>query len=476
MTHSRAWRQIKTLMIASDAVTVVLAYILADLVRCLLWEHTAWPEPLPGDVDTVRIHLKILIFLPILWPAILNGSGWYAQKWRPIQWVIRTAATSSTILALAMAALALLLERELYPRAQIALASALIFATTLAGRGITGWIGRWFGGRRRNRVLIIGTSRDAVRIRRLLRQAAQSRASIVGHLQGPWEDGETSSRVSANAILGGIDRLGPILDSGGVDEVVFSAPLDHVTETLPWVRLCEEVGVTAHIQAESMACHSIPEIVNFHGVPLLAYAPARHAPELLAVKRAFDILLGIVGIAITGPIMLICAILIKLTTPGPILFRQRRSGLNGREFLMFKFRTMEPDAERKQANLAHLNESSGPVFKIKHDPRVTWVGRFLRRWSLDELPQLFNVVRGDMAIVGPRPPIPAEVVKYDRWQRRRLSMRPGLTCIWQIKGRHRIGFQEWMHLDLFYIDHWSLRLDFLILCRTISTVLSGSGA
>ncbi len=475
MTHSRAWRQIKSVMIAADAVTVVLVYILADILRCFFWEQTSWPEPFAGGADSTRIHLKILIFLPVLWPAILSGVGWYAQKWRPWPWIIRTTASATAILGLGMAALALLLERELYPRAQIGFAAILVFATTIPLRGITGWLGQRIGDKRRHRVLIIGTSRDAVRMRRLFRLAVQSRATIVGHLRGPWES-DAESRVSDTTILGGIEQLGPILDSGVVDEVVFSTPLDRLADALPFVRLCEEVGVTAHIQAESMACHSIPEIVNFHGVPLLSYAPARHAPELLAVKRACDIVLGIVGIALTGPIMLICAILIKLTTPGPILFRQRRSGLNGREFLMFKFRTMEPDAERKQADLAHLNESTGPVFKIGRDPRVTWVGRWLRRWSLDELPQLFNVVRGEMAIVGPRPPIPAEVDKYDRWQRRRLSMRPGLTCIWQIKGRHRIGFQEWMRLDLFYIDHWSLRLDFLILCRTISTVLSGSGA
>jgi lipopolysaccharide/colanic/teichoic acid biosynthesis glycosyltransferase len=143
---------------------------------------------------------------------------------------------------------------------------------------------------------------------------------------------------------------------------------------------------------------------------------------------------------------------------------------------MFKFRTMQAGAEAKQADIAHLNESQGPVFKVTNDPRVTRIGRFLRRWSLDELPQMFNVLKGDMSIVGPRPPIPAEVEKYDRWQRRRLSMRPGLTCLWQIKGRHRIGFEEWMRLDLQYIDSWSLTLDMLIFMRTIPTVLGGTGA
>jgi len=244
---------------------------------------------------------------------------------------------------------------------------------------------------------------------------------------------------------------------------------------MPYVRLCEEVGVTAHIQAESMACHSVPEMIDFYGVALLAYAPARHSPELLSVKRAFDLILAVIGIVLTGPIMLICACVIRLTSPGPILFRQSRSGLNGRKFSMYKFRSMDADAEDRMDEVAHLDQSPYPPFKAADDTRITWFGKHLRKWSLDELPQFFNVIKGDMSIVGPRPPIPEEVAKYDRWQRRRLSMRPGLTCIWQIKGRHTIGFQEWMRLDLFYIDHWSLKLDFLILCKTISTVLGGTG-
>jgi len=205
--------------------------------------------------------------------------------------------------------------------------------------------------------------------------------------------------------------------------------------------------------------------------------PAQHSPELLGIKRCMDAAFAIIGIILTAPIMLLCAVLIRTTCGTPIFFRQRRSGLNGREFRMYKFRTMEPNAEAKLADVAHLNQCDGPVYKARErDPRVTRIGPFLRRWSLDELPQLFNVLRGDMSIVGPRPPIPSEVRQYDRWQRRRLSMRPGLTCLWQIKGRHRIPFEDWMKLDLFYIDHWSLKLDFLIICKTLPTVLSGSGA
>jgi lipopolysaccharide/colanic/teichoic acid biosynthesis glycosyltransferase len=174
--------------------------------------------------------------------------------------------------------------------------------------------------------------------------------------------------------------------------------------------------------------------------------------------------------------LLACALAVRLTSSGPILFAQRRVGLNGRTFRLYKFRSMFADAETRRAHLQHLNEMSGPVFKMKRDPRVTAVGRSLRRLSLDELPQLWNVVRGDMSLVGPRPPIPEEVQGYVRWQRRRLSMKPGLTCLWQVNGRNQVGFDEWMKLDLAYIDNWSLKLDLQILLRTIPALLQARGA
>ena len=165
-----------------------------------------------------------------------------------------------------------------------------------------------------------------------------------------------------------------------------------------------------------------------------------------------------------------------MTSRGPVLFRQERVGLHGRTFHMLKFRSMVANAEALKASLLKSNEQAGPVFKMKHDPRVTAVGRFMRKHSIDELPQLVNVLRGDMSIVGPRPPVPSEVASYETWQRRRLSVRPGLTCVWQVSGRNEISFQDWMLLDMRYIDHWSLREDFSLICRTVPVVLTGRGA
>jgi lipopolysaccharide/colanic/teichoic acid biosynthesis glycosyltransferase len=193
-------------------------------------------------------------------------------------------------------------------------------------------------------------------------------------------------------------------------------------------------------------------------------------------KRIIDLTICLVAMPLLLPIGLVCAALIRLESPGPILFAQQRTGQHGVRFPMFKFRTMVQNAEELKASLQHLNILPPPDFKIPNDPRVTRVGRFLRKTSLDELPQLLNILKGDMSFVGPRPPLPEEVARYERWQRRRLRMKPGLTCLWALEGRSELSFARWMKLDMDYIDHWSLGLDFKILLRTIPRVLTGRGA
>jgi exopolysaccharide biosynthesis polyprenyl glycosylphosphotransferase len=211
-------------------------------------------------------------------------------------------------------------------------------------------------------------------------------------------------------------------------------------------------------------------------LPLLTFSRAPENEYLLFFKRAFDLGLAVLLLLVTAPLMALIALLVRLTSPGPVIYRQWRCGLNGRTFQLYKFRSMYHDAERDQGLLSHLNEADGPVFKIARDPRVTPLGRFLRKTSLDELPQLLNILKGDMSFVGPRPPLPEEVARYERWQRRRLRMKPGLTCLWALEGRSELSFARWMKLDMDYIDHWSLGLDFKILLRTIPRVLTGRGA
>jgi exopolysaccharide biosynthesis polyprenyl glycosylphosphotransferase len=210
--------------------------------------------------------------------------------------------------------------------------------------------------------------------------------------------------------------------------------------------------------------------------PLLTFSTGPQDELQLLAKRFADTALATLLLILLSPLMLAVAVLVAFTSAGPILYRQIRCGLGGRRFTLLKFRSMVQNAEELRADMEHLNEADGPVFKIADDPRVTPIGRWLRRTSLDELPQLWNILRGDMSFVGPRPPIPAEVDKYESWQRRRLRMRPGLTCLWALEGRSQLNFDRWMQLDLSYIDRWSLWLDAQIFLKTIPHVLFGRGA
>ncbi len=202
----------------------------------------------------------------------------------------------------------------------------------------------------------------------------------------------------------------------------------------------------------------------------------RYSPAFLISKRAFDLALSLTALFLLAPLLAVVAIAIKITSKGPIIFTQERLGLGGKTFKMYKFRTMNQNAELQKASLAAMNEHSGPAFKMKKDPRITKIGGFLRRFSIDELPQLLNIVLGDMTIVGPRPPLRSEVQQYENWQKMRLSVKPGLTCIWQVSGRSRIDFATWVRMDLRYIEKASLVLDIIIIAKTFSAVIRADGA
>jgi exopolysaccharide biosynthesis polyprenyl glycosylphosphotransferase len=242
--------------------------------------------------------------------------------------------------------------------------------------------------------------------------------------------------------------------------------------------LCEEVGVKTRLVLDFFP-HVLArvELEELEGTPLLTFSTTPEDDLAFLLKRSLDVALSVaIGVVSIVPLA-VAAVLIKLTSRGPVLFRQTRCGLNGRPFTLLKLRTMVEGAESRLGDVRHLNEHDGPVFKAAKDPRVTWFGRLIRRFSFDELPQVWNVLKGEMSLVGPRPPLPEEVARYERWQRRRLSMKPGVTGLWQVSGRNDItDFDEWLQLDLAYIDNWSLSLDAKILLRTIPTVLSGKGA
>ena len=261
-----------------------------------------------------------------------------------------------------------------------------------------------------------------------------------------------------------------------VDEVIFDVESSRLSELEPVFLECDEEGVRTRVAIDFFP-HVNSEITldRVGEAPLLTFSAAPIDDLSLLIKRLIDVAGSASAMVALSPIFLLIAVLIRLTSSGPVIYRQRRCGLNGRRFTMYKFRSMVENADELRADLEHLNERQ-IAFKLKRDPRATRVGRFIRKYSIDEWPQFWNVLRGDMSLVGPRPPVPSEVERYERWQKRRLRMRPGLTCLWAVMGRDHLDFNAWMRTDISYIDNWSLKLDWSILLKTIPHVLAGKGA
>jgi len=324
-------------------------------------------------------------------------------------------------------------------------------------------------------VLIVGTGAGASEVSKIISENEHWGFKITGFLENG--DSTQTTVIDKNKVIGKAENILSIVTERVVDEVIFAVSAISLEKYEKLFLQLEEQGIKTRLAFNFLPhVNATAHFENFHGVPLLTFSTTPQDALPLAIKRLFDITISSLVLTLTAPISLLSTILIRLTSPGPLLFKQTRIGLNGRKFTLYKFRSMVENAEESQKNLAGLNEMDGPVFKMKNDPRVTQIGRLLRKFSIDELPQLINVIKGEMSIVGPRPPIPSEVKKYDRWQRRRLSMKPGLTCLWQVNGRSHTSFKEWIELDLNYIDNWSLALDMKILLKTIPVILFSKGA
>lgn len=326
-----------------------------------------------------------------------------------------------------------------------------------------------------HRMLVVGTGEHAVGFARSIVERSSWNNRFLGHVAVPGE----VPNESATPIVARLAELEKFLDSEVVDEVVFAVPGRSPEDFERALAACDERGVDVLLTIPPSVPHNgNVEIANVTGfnMPMLGLTRTPTGEIRLVAKRLLDLVGATVAILLASPIMLLTVIAIKIDDPGPVLFKQVRSGRNGRKFVMLKFRSMCVDAEAKRRELEKFNEMGGPVFKMKHDPRITRIGRLIRKTSIDELPQLFNVFIGTMSLVGPRPPLPSEVAQYEPWQRRRLSVRPGITGMWQVSGRNNIDFDEWMQLDLKYIDSWSLWLDFKILFKTLPAVLLNRGA
>jgi len=323
-------------------------------------------------------------------------------------------------------------------------------------------------------VIILGTGAQAKSIADRIFHNPSWGIQIMGYLDyhrtGMWSYRDVP-------LMGHPDGLGEIIASNQVDYVIIATEPTDIELTQHTFAIGEEMGVTVCVMTD-FYFHPIAKAqpTNFMDFPAMIYSSAPDDRLQLLAKNCFDRIGALIGVILSLPVALLASLAIKFEDGGPVLFKQVRSGRNGKPFTLYKFRTMVPDAEKLRHELLERNEMSGPVFKIKRDPRITRTGSFLRKMSIDELPQFLNILKGDMSLVGPRPPLPTEVMKFDNWQRRKLSVKPGLTCLWQVNGRNQIDFEDWMKLDLQYIDNWSLWLDTKILLKTVPAVFKGDGA
>jgi exopolysaccharide biosynthesis polyprenyl glycosylphosphotransferase len=357
-----------------------------------------------------------------------------------------------------------------------AIGSMVVIATRLPLRYLLGAIRK--RGHNLRHLLVLGTNARAVQFGRRINAMPDRGYRLLGFVDNDWP-GIEEFKATGFRLACDYDGLAEYLRHNVVDEVAIYLPLRSFYERAAQIaKLAEHHGILLRFDADIFdlkLTRTRTEVMD-RASQIMANSSGIDGWPLL-LKRIFDVALSLVLLMVLSPLFLIAAVLIKLTSPGRVFFAQKRVGLNKRQFTMYKFRTMVPAAENIQEKLEHLNEMGGPVFKIKNDPRITPLGRVLRRTSVDELPQLFNVLKGDMSLVGPRAiPVRDYELFSEDWHRRRFSVPPGITCLWQVYGRNSIPFEQWMMLDMQYIDRWSLWLDFKILALTIPAVLKGSGA
>lgn len=326
-------------------------------------------------------------------------------------------------------------------------------------------------------VMVVGLGEAALKLGRQLEDSASYGIRLTGFLaDSAGEKIAEEVTLERKYPVRPIAQLPELLRQNVIDEIIFAVDSRRLAELEEVFLLCDEEGVRTRVAVDFFPhVNSKVYLDRLGASPLLTFSAAPHDEIRLLVKRITDIALAAAALVLLFPVMLAVALTIRLTSPGPAIFRQVRCGLNGRRFVFYKFRSMCQDAHAMRASVQHLSERQ-TAMKIPNDPRLTSIGRWLRKFSVDEWPQLWNVLKGDMSLVGPRPAVPEEVEQYKRWQRRRLRMRPGLTCLWAVCGRDAVDFETWMKLDMQYIDTWSLVLDWKIILRTIPQVLSGRGA
>jgi exopolysaccharide biosynthesis polyprenyl glycosylphosphotransferase len=402
---------------------------------------------------------------------------WCGRPWLDHVYRIINAMVKSVVIMLAITFIFQPLE---YSRLLLAEAGVIAIILLALSRMVQKWAMGWLRTRGIGvaRAIIVGAGEVGRTVMRTVVARPELGYQVVGFVDDNPEKGQTD--IGRFKALGPLDNLSRLITGEAVDEVIITLPWMYHRKIMGIVHECERRHVSAHIVPDLFQMSlSHVDVDDLGGVPLIGVRAVGFDQGALLVKRGMDFLGALMGLTLGAPLLGLIALAIRIDSPGPILFRQARVGAGGQLFEIYKFRSMRVGAEdelEESSELRKMNEADGPLFKIRDDPRLTRVGRFLRRTSLDELPQLWNVWRGEMSLVGPRPPIPAEVGNYMEWHKKRLEVRPGMTGMWQVSGRSLLSFDEMVLLDIYYIENWSLWLDLKILLRTIPKVVFGEGA
>jgi len=457
----------------------VVSYVVSA-VR--IWHLTAFSSF--GSFISMRVKvLNILLLLGLFysWHVIFSAFGLYGSRRlgdrkQEVVDVLKATSIATLVLGLAAAIFRVRMITLAFIVVFWVMSSLILILCRLLMREILAWVRTH--GRNLRHVLIVGTNPRALEFARIIDDRPELGYLLIGFADEEWTENREFG-TNGKSIVTDLGHFSDFLREHIVDEVAIALPMkSFYSQAARVVAVCQEQGVIVRVLASIFDLQK--GWVNnrqLDGTAAAIFSPILSEGWPMVCKQLLDIFISSLLLIMLAPIFLIVAILIKLDSTGPVFFVQERVGLNKRRFRMYKFRTMAGDAEKRQSDLESLNEAEGPVFKIKNDPRVTRLGRFLRKASIDELPQFLNVLKGDMSLVGPRPLPIRDYQGFDQdWVRRRFSVRPGITCLWQINGRSSVSFQEWMELDLHYIDHWSFWLDVKVIAKTIPAVLKGVGA
>jgi exopolysaccharide biosynthesis polyprenyl glycosylphosphotransferase len=473
--HAKLFR---TLQFVSDIGLTAVAFPLAYVTRVRIDGNVPWDLDrfLNPALHPMSYYVPFMALAVCWWAAIAYTLGLYRIGIRRSDFEkVRIVLESSILMALFLGFLSFAFKLDMSRPliALFALFQVLLLLLARLAVALRSHAGALPADGKSN-IVIVGNRAKARQMGELVARYREWGLRNLGFVEVNGREG----LVHSDGVLGSLQDLPEIIEQNVVDEIVFVGETPKDLEGFEDVlHICQEQGIRTRVAVDIFPARVSKVSMDFlENVPILTFSMTPDHALSLWLKRVMDVILSAGALLVSIPLMLVVGLLIKLTSKGPVIYRQVRCGLYGRKFVLYKFRSMREGAEDVLWEIKHLNEMDGPVFKMRNDPRVTPLGRFLRKSSIDEWPQFWNVLRGDMSLVGPRAPLPEEVKEYSRWQRRRLSVKPGITCLWQVSGRNEIDFHEWMKLDLHYIDNWSLLLDLKILLRTFPVVLLGRGA